>query len=131
MSKKSIETFLEQIRSGAIETNRHRVYHYLSLRGASNLDSMRQEISGMPHQSLTSALSTLNDNGYIWQRDDGCYEVTPAHQIDQIAHRRDYQKFLRWVKNGEEKGYFMRKFEHDMDEARDNFRGEQIKLFAN
>ena len=104
MSKKSVEAFFEHIRSGKRETQQMRVYVHLS--GVrKNLDQLRNELP-FPHQSITSALSTLMDMGVVSQNDDGYFYQTPRDQVKFREMVREQDRYNKWLKLGMDKGWF-------------------------
>jgi len=115
MTKKSIESFIQQVNSGALDTNRHLVYREVRMREKANLDTLRRALPRMPHQSLTSALSTLNDAGLIFQNNSGYYEPTAPNKYEYVSKMRERVRYEKWKKQGEENGWFKRQFEEDLD----------------
>lgn len=127
MSKRSIQAFLTAINSGQIKTNAHRVYMELLL-GSGDLDSLRARLHDMPHQSLTSSMSTLNDKGLIYYDAKGVYHITDHGNIDSVMQMRERQRYERWVKAGKERGYFERQFQEDMDAAIEQGSDGQLRI---
>lgn len=116
MSKKSVQTFLEQTRNGNLSTNRHIVYAALKkFEHGADLDTLRDYCPYMPHQSLTAALSVLNDWGVIHQGAGGTYYITAHGKEEYIAAVREMERYKRWKKAGERNGWFERQFVEDMD----------------
>lgn len=114
MSERSIQAFLTAVKSGQIKTNEQRLYREL-LFGSGDLDSLRARLHDMPHQSLTAAMSNLNDKGLIYYDDKGVYHVTDYGNIDSVVKMRDRKRYEKWVKAGKKHGYFQRQFQEDMD----------------
>ena len=114
MSKRSIETFIDKTRRGTLSTNRHIAYHHI-LQASADLDTLRARIP-MPHQSLTSALSILNDWGVIYQDANGVYHATAANKFEYIAEMREEVRYEKWKKLGERNGWHVRMFAEDMDQ---------------
>jgi len=115
MTKKSIESFIQQVNSGALDTNRHLVYREVKMREKVNLDTLRRALPRMPHQSLTSALSTLNDAGLIFQNNSGYYEPTEPNKYEYVSKMRERVRYEKWKKQGEENGWFKEQFQEDLD----------------
>lgn len=115
MTQKSLETFLREVRSGRLDTNRHIVFIKIRQLGGANLDTLRNSMR-MPHQSLTAALSKLNDMGLIYQDVSGQYQITSYDDVERVAHQRDRQRFEKWKKVGEKNGWFSKMFQEDLGE---------------
>jgi len=110
MSKQSREAFLEQIRSGQLKTKQDRVHHYILNLGPLSLDALRYHID-MPHQTMTSAISRLMDLGVVGQTDGGEFYCARPEDYEKNAEARDKDKYDRWVKKGQEMGWFYRYFD--------------------
>ena len=110
MSKQSIEAFITQIKSGSMKTRRHEIYMHLMKTGGKNLDDLRNYMAHIPHQTLTSAVSFMMDEGLVRQEESGIFSVVwETEEIRNLGSKRAKAKFDKWVKKGEEKGYFMRR----------------------
>ena len=95
---------MHQIRSGEAKTKTHKVYMHLSGR-ACKLQTLRNELK-MPHQTLTSALSRLQDMGMVKQQEDGRFtHVAPADR-EYHAMLREQHRYNRWLKKGIDNGWF-------------------------
>ena len=117
MSKQSREAFLEQFRSGQLKTKQDKVYNHLWHRGPLSLDALRYHID-MPHQTLTSAISRLMDLGVVEQDIDGNFYAALERNYEENAKARDTEKYERWVKKGQEMGWFKRRQESQLAESR-------------
>ena len=95
---------MHQIRSGEAKTKTHKVYMHLSGR-ACKLQTLRNELR-MPHQTLTSALSRLQDMGLVKQDDSGRFSHVPKEDREYHAMLRDQERYNRWVKKGHDNGWF-------------------------
>lgn len=104
MSKQSVEQFLELIRTGEHTNKRHDLFVFLSGKRMT-LQDLRAS-SGMPHQTLTSALSDLQDMGLVMQNDEGLFYHTPKEERKFQAMLREQAKYNRWLKKGHENGWF-------------------------
>lgn len=104
MSKQSVEQFLELIRTGEHTNKRHDLFVFLSGKRMT-LQDLRAS-AGMPHQTLTSALSDLQDMGLVTQDDKGMFHHTPKEEIKFKAMMREQARYLRWVKKGHDNGWF-------------------------
>jgi len=104
MSKQSIKALREQIESGKIETDKVKVYAALQDKRM-NLDEARQN-TGLAIQTLTGRLSELMDVGVVAQDEDGRFYTTLAEFHEFHATQRRKARFTRWVKRGEEEGFF-------------------------
>lgn len=104
MSKQSVETFLERVRSGEHLTKRHQLYIFLSGKRMT-LQDLRAS-AGMPHQTLTSALSDLQDLGLVTQNDAGLFYHTPKEERQFQALMREQKRYNRWLQKGIDNGWF-------------------------
>ena len=66
--KAKVETWLEQIRTGAIKSNLVRVLKHIQDAGihGTSIYDMRETL-GMSHQSLTATISQLADEGLLFE----------------------------------------------------------------
>lgn len=104
MSKQSVEQFLELIRTGEHTNKRQMLFVFMGGKGWT-LDELRSAIK-MPHQTLTSALSDLQDMGLVMQNDNGQFMHTPEKERKFQALMREQARYNRWVKKGHENGWF-------------------------
>ncbi|QDP66706.1 MAG: hypothetical protein Unbinned1446contig1005_27 [Prokaryotic dsDNA virus sp.] len=98
MSKHSVDTFLEQVRTGELKNKTQKVYVALSGK-AINLQDLRR-LTGIAHQTLTSALSRLMDMGLVKQNDLGCFAHAEPKERSFLRMQREQQRYLRWLKVG-------------------------------
>lgn len=111
-SKAKLDAFHEQIRSGAMVTNSLKVYHEIR-KSPKTLSDLRKTMN-MPHQSLTSAISHLEDMGWLVKKGTRridrdtftIYEaVTDYAQAEQNAKAMERHKFNEWIKRGIKNGW--------------------------
>lgn len=108
--KAKVETWLEQIRTGAIKSNLTRVLKHIQDAGmhGTSIYSMREEL-GMSHQSLTATISQLADEGLLFEA--GQFQVKTSwytiyifvSNVDarkEIASKRKREKFEQWLERG-------------------------------
>lgn len=100
MSKHSIDTFLEQIRTGELKNKTQRAYVALSGKQVSLQDLRNQ--TGIAHQTLTSSLSRLMDMGLVKQKPSGEFMHTEQKERGFLAMQREQQRYLRWLKVGQD-----------------------------
>jgi len=105
MSKNSRETFLEQLKNGAYESKQKQVYEHVWEHGPVTLNNIRSAMD-MPHQTLTSRLSSLQDLGVIFQDDEGRFDTAPSKHYEWYAKDRKKQRYERWKKRGEDEDFF-------------------------
>jgi len=105
MYSPKIAAFLEQVKSGKMQKDLHRIYKYLANNnnGWGLVDIER--FSGMKRSTAAGRLSDLTDMGLIYQV-HGLYFITPEDSIEAYAKSRENQRYERWRKLGEEKGWF-------------------------
>ena len=106
MSHRSIQAYREALSSGKKLNAEQQVYRMIDRYQSINLDGLREKLY-LRHQTLTSALSTLEDSGLISQHDNGAWRIcaTEKEQHEQIIKRRN-AKFQRWLHAGEAHGFF-------------------------
>jgi len=108
--KAKVETWLEQIRTGAIKSNIVRVLKHIQDAGAhgTSIYDMRDKL-GMTHQSLTAVVSMLADEGLLFEA--GVFQVktswytiyvyvSNAEARKEIAFKRKAEKFHQWLQRG-------------------------------
>ena len=108
--KAKVETWLEQIRTGAIKSNIVRVLKHIQDAGihGTSIYDMREKL-GMTHQSLTAVVSMLADEGLLFEA--GVFQVkTSWYTIyvfvsnedarKEIARKRKEEKFNQWLQRG-------------------------------
>jgi len=108
--KAKVETWLEQIRTGAIKSNIVRVLKHIQDAGmhGTSIYTMREQL-GMTHQSLTAVVSMLADEGLLFEA--GVFQVkTSWYTIyvfvsnedvrKEIAMKRKEEKFNQWLQRG-------------------------------
>ena len=110
MSKKSIEAFREAAQSGLIKTTEQRIYGALYENGPMDLQGLRKDArtSNIKHQTLTAVLSTMQDEGLIYQQDEsGKWRIvwTLDEQAMAIEQRRK-SRFLKWWAVGNRENFF-------------------------
>jgi DNA-binding MarR family transcriptional regulator len=110
MSKKSIEAFREAAQSGLIKTTEQRIYVALYENGPMNLQELRKDARtcNIKHQTLTAVLSTMQDEGWIYQQDEsGKWRIvwTLDEQAMAIEQRRK-ARFIKWWSVGLRENFF-------------------------
>ena len=104
------ETWLEQLRTGAIKSNIVRVLRYIQDSGiaGTSIYEMRDAL-GMSHQTLTATISQIADEGLVFeagqfQRGTSWYTiymyVTNENARKEIARKRKQEKFRQWIERG-------------------------------
>ena len=108
--KAKAQTWLEQLRTGAIKSNIVRVLKYIQDAGigGTSIYEMRDAL-GMSHQSLTATISILADTGLLFeagmfQRGSSWYTiyvfVANEDARREIADKRRREKFQQWLNRG-------------------------------
>jgi predicted transcriptional regulator len=104
MSKQSVAAYIEQVKSGKLKSTKDKLYYALSA-SPHNLDQLRNRLR-IKHQTLTSSLSRLMDDGLVSQDDKGVFFVTPLNQIAEEKESRYQEKVSKWIKQGRDNGYW-------------------------
>lgn len=111
MAKRSAKSLSleQQIASGTLQTNTAIVLDFIKSNKVTHVHEMRKYLKFMSHQTLTSRISDLEDEGWIYSPDntqvlcdDGktrtyslyCYESDPKMRATR-AHARKYNKYQR------------------------------------
>lgn len=108
--KAKVETWLEQIRTGAIKSNLTRALKFIADAGieGTSIYEMREALK-MSHQSLTATVSMLADEGLLFEA--GQFQVKNSWytiyvyvsnenvRID-LAQNRKIEKYKQWVNRG-------------------------------
>jgi hypothetical protein len=107
--KAKVETWLEQLRTGAIKSNIVRVLaHIKSKDFGTDILAMRKSL-GMSHQSLTAVISMLADEGLlmeagIFQHESSWYTtyvfVEHPETRKELARKRKREKYVQWLNRG-------------------------------
>lgn len=108
--KAKVETWLEQIRTGAIKSNIVRVLKHIQDAGVhgTSIYDMRETL-GMTHQSLTAVVSMLADEGLLFEA--GVFQVKTSwytiyvyvsneESRKEIARKRKAEKYHQWLQRG-------------------------------
>ena len=82
--------------------------------GALTLDEVKKRLN-LKHQTASSILSILFDEGVVFQDVSGRYHHTPEDRVQDIVHLREVEKFNKWRKKGEENGWFLQKWGEEME----------------
>jgi DNA-binding MarR family transcriptional regulator len=113
MKVAKIEAFKDQINSGQMQTNKIKIYNLIKEQ-PSTISRLR-DISNIPHQTLTGALSGLEELGWVYRLDDvkvknRTYTLYAAETDLEKAKRNallvEREKFLDWMYRGEKNGWF-------------------------
>ncbi len=109
MSKASNQTYIEQLQSGKIETDKGWIYASLTVRASTKYTLMTD--LELPHQTVTARLSELQDLGVVYvlrtikTTDNKTLSVfavtTNPERIKLNAGIRKQEKFKKWLKYGE------------------------------
>lgn len=103
MSERSIQTFVDSVRNGQLQTTRAKVYRVLQNR-TMNLEDLKFHLN-IKHQSLTSALSWLADEGLIIIH-NGMFYPSNEDQRTTLKAMRRVDRYNKWVKLGQKEGWF-------------------------
>lgn len=104
----SLQAFKNQ--KNTSENNETRILNFIKGMKEHGVTKKEMElVLNIKHQSLTSKLSSLRDQGKIYINEeeepkDGCsnWYATPPHLIDQKAKERKHEKYVKWLKQGSE-----------------------------
>lgn len=107
MSKASIETYIDQVTSGKLNTDSQKIYQEINSSNGITIKSLRRKFS---HQTLTARISELQDSGVVYE--SGVEKIgntsfsvlkteEDADQILQNRKDRKIKKFVKWLKKAE------------------------------
>ena len=101
-----IKAYLNEIRTGKLTSNKTRVLQFIIYANGSDVETMRSKLN-IAHQTLTSALSHLEDEGIIYKAgttSEGNYTVYKYEHIEELqrknAQNTHIAKFEAWKKRG-------------------------------
>jgi len=100
-----IAAFLEQVNSGKMRKDLHRIYARIKYYDSGWSLPQVERTMGMKRSTAAGRLSDLTDMGLIYQV-HGLYFITPEDKIEAYAKQRENERYIRWRKLGEEKGWF-------------------------
>lgn len=103
MSNHSVDTFIKNVENGNLNSVRAKVYDILRRR-TMNLTELKYQ-TGIKHQTLTSALSWLADQGLIIMHNENFYPSN-EEQRGQLKAMRAVDRYNKWVKLGEKEKWF-------------------------
>jgi len=114
-----IKAFKERMQSGELKADKAKIVWFVQTYGWSTVHDMR-EVMGIRHQTLTSALSHLEDDGVVFKdgqieqgKDDRLYTIwkyeADPHLQKANANLVLNRKYEAWKKQG------LNKFENLMD----------------
>ena len=108
MSTAQKDAFIQGMKSGKFNTDRARVYQLLTIE-SQTLEQLRIKLNKKGLNELSGRVTDLLDMGLIRETSRGRYTkyevVTDELKQSMLANQRQYEKALRWQKQGEERGY--------------------------
>ena len=108
MSTAQNNAFIQGIESGKWNTDKARVYRLLTIE-AQTLEQLRIKLNKKGLNELSGRVTDLLDMGLIRETSRGRYTkyevVTDELKQSMLANQRQYEKALRWQKQGEDRGY--------------------------
>jgi DNA-binding MarR family transcriptional regulator len=119
MSPSKIQAFKDQVNSGQLQNNKIKIYNLIKEQ-PSTIVRLR-DITNIPHQTLTGALSGLEELGWVYRLGDvdvnkrsytlyaAETDIEKAKNNAIIVHKH---KFLEWMYRGEKNGWFDEYDEH-------------------
>jgi len=103
------KAFLEGITSGKFNNDRAKIYQRIKC-GVQTIETLRAYLGKRHHNQLSGRISELLDMGVIREINGGRFSiysvVTDIKEIEQRAKDRETERFMKWVKVGNERGYF-------------------------
>lgn len=103
------ENWIKQLNNGFLKSKTIIVLHYISKHPNTNLYAIRKSMPYMSHQTITSRISNLMDEGVIkitgdLEINDISYSiylfVSDIEEQLYLKNQRAEEKFLSWVKQG-------------------------------
>jgi DNA-binding MarR family transcriptional regulator len=113
--KPKVKTWLNQLNAGLIKSNTTQVIyeihkHSFKGKGYTTIDELRTDLK-MAHQTLTSVISNIQDEGLIETYGEVTNEQGSAFQKiryarpeerDNLVRARRVEKLAQWIKRGKE-----------------------------
>ena len=108
MSIAQKDAFIQGMESGKFNTVRAKVYRLLTIE-SQTLEQLRVKLNKKGLNEISGRVTDLLDMGLIRETSRGRYTkyeiVTDELKQSMLANQRQYEKALRWKKQGEERGY--------------------------
>ena len=108
MSTAQKEAFIQGIESGKFKTDKARVYKLLTIE-SQTLEQLRVKLNKKGLNELSGRVTDLLDMGLIKETSRGRYTkyevVTDELKQSILAFERKGEKALKWIKQGQDKGY--------------------------
>ncbi len=98
---------MQQLKDGSYTSKQKEVYALVEAAGASDIEQLRSACS-IPHQTLTSRLSSLMDMGVIAQDHEDRFCLVHESRHEHMAKVRTDFRYMRWVNKGRQEGFFER-----------------------
>jgi len=104
MSKASYQAYEEmKPKAVSIETQ---IYQYLENTSGKKLASILSDLK-LKHQTATSRLSSLHDEGRVVINGNGEYRTTFAWEMEGVVRQRAKEKKVKWLKKGVKNGWIV------------------------
>lgn len=110
--KPKVKNWITQLENGSIKSNTLKIlqrvhYHTFKGKGFTNVHELREELS-ISHQTLTSILSIIQDEGVIKTYDEIIIKnsffqkisFANKHEFLDLMINRQQKKYLQWLKRG-------------------------------
>ena len=109
MSKQSNKAFLKGIENGQFNSDKARIYHMISIE-PQTLESLEIKLDKKGKNTFSGRITELLDRGLIKELDTHVKYtyytiVTDVNEQSILAFERKGEKALKWIKQGQEKGY--------------------------
>ena len=118
MTQAQRQAFIDQCETGKMSTRRHQVYKVILERKYINLDDICQALGDVRMATVSGRVSELLDTGLIkeWKSPNvispqGQSIFKPVHDPEEqqrLSHERTRERYEKWVKLGQNEGYFNR-----------------------
>jgi len=108
MSTAQKDAFIQGMESGKFDTDKAKVYRLLTIE-SQTLEQLRIKLNKKGLNEISGRVTDLLDMGLIMETSRGRYTkyevVTDELKQFMLANQRQYEKALRWQKQGEDRGY--------------------------
>ena len=108
--KARVRTWLANVQNGNITNHTEKTLLKVARTGSISTRELREELT-ISHQTLTSCLTTLNDEGLIkvigQEKVDSSYYsiysyVSDLQEREHVAYLRKVEKYIQWLKKAEQ-----------------------------
>jgi len=111
MTRAKREAFLRGVKKGIFQNNIGKVYTSIKKTGISTLPQIQKEL-GISFNRFSGRITDLLDMGVIKEIRTNKYsmfKIVYSPELQQeLADKREYERYVKWLKLGHKKGYIQK-----------------------